>query len=749
MILSIVMMIKNEERYLEKTIRNILPLMKEIDSELIILDTGSTDSSVEIAKKYTSKVYFKEWNGNFSDMRNVSISYARGEWILILDADEQLYNYEKLKRFFSDKLYRDYNSATIELKNIFSEDEKKYSISSILRLFKNEKGFKYKGAIHEQPIFKRPIYNDIASFKHYGYMFIDEEVRQLKSERNKKILLEEIGKSPNHPYTNYQLGKSYRTSLMNEEAKTYMEKAYKLYREKLNYIPIFVSQDLANIYIKLNEFKECEDICNKYIKHDDKNIDIYYYLATSQMNLNKYQESLEHYKRYLLLLDNYNISTQANSMESSADTILSKNQCKINIIKIYYRLSMYEKVVDEIYNIEFEDLKEIYDIVFISLYKSNSIEKIIELYYMCKNSVYEKNIFQGSLESIMMKIKDKDKEKIYAMFSNVEGNYSSLNKLRIGGELALQECNTILKNETDPYYGEILCYAINNDFNIEEVLKGVSYLKIGNYINYIVLTKREYILRIYQYLDKSNNTLDISKINLYSCLSKALMLYGNLTGEKYETLFYMYITYRYYAIKMIYNSSFSDKDILKVLTDKDDEFIININCIITFKESNSLKYIKELKNILVNNPKYKKGIELLIGVFEKEFNTNNELKQLKVKYKDIIKNCMNLGEINKAKKMIDEYEDMFKQDIELLNIKGIIEILENNTDKAEIILKKAFLLSNRNCDTMFNIGYLKESLGYHDEAMKFYNNILVNSKDEELISEVKNKMESLYGKVNS
>ena len=44
---------------------------------------------------------------------------------------------------------------------------------------------------------------------------------------------------------------------------------------------------------------------------------------------------------------------------------------------------------------------------------------------------------------------------------------------------------------------------------------------------------------------------------------------------------------------------------------------------------------------------------------------------------------------------------------------------------------------------------LKESLGYHDEAMKFYNNILVNSKDEELISEVKNKMESLYGKVNS
>ena len=90
MLLSIVMMVKNEEKYLDKTLYALKNLRKDIDSELIILDTGSTDNTVEIAKKYTEKVYFAKWNNNFADMRNISISYASGDWILILDADEKL-----------------------------------------------------------------------------------------------------------------------------------------------------------------------------------------------------------------------------------------------------------------------------------------------------------------------------------------------------------------------------------------------------------------------------------------------------------------------------------------------------------------------------------------------------------------------------------------------------------------------------------------------------------------------------------
>ncbi|MEG0097700.1 MAG: hypothetical protein RR663_05030, partial [Cetobacterium sp.] len=103
---------------------------------------------------------------------------------------------------------------------------------------------------------------------------------QLKDLRNKKILLDEIKNKPLDPYTNYQLGKNYIISSDYEDAIYYMEKSYDLYT-KINYIPIFVTLDLASLYIDLGEFDKCEKLCIKYMKQDNKNIDIYYYLAIS------------------------------------------------------------------------------------------------------------------------------------------------------------------------------------------------------------------------------------------------------------------------------------------------------------------------------------------------------------------------------------------------------------------------------------------------------------------------------------
>ncbi|MEN2258046.1 glycosyltransferase [Paraclostridium benzoelyticum] len=187
MLLSIVMMIKNEERYLDMTLKSLNPLMKNIKSELIILDTGSTDRSIEISKKYTKKVYFAKWNDNFAQMRNISIGYAKGEWILILDADEELVNYENLINFFKNGLHKKYNSASIELTNIMSEDKKLFNKASIVRLFKKDKEFRYEGAIHEQAIHKEPIFKDVANFNHYGYMYKNEEVKQKNLSEMKKF----------------------------------------------------------------------------------------------------------------------------------------------------------------------------------------------------------------------------------------------------------------------------------------------------------------------------------------------------------------------------------------------------------------------------------------------------------------------------------------------------------------------------------------------------------------------------------
>src|SRR3989344_3480106 len=84
--LSLCMITKNEELL----IRNCLNSVKDLVEEIIIVDTGSIDNTKLIAKKFTNKVFDFKWNDDFAEARNESLKYAGGDWILILDADEEL-----------------------------------------------------------------------------------------------------------------------------------------------------------------------------------------------------------------------------------------------------------------------------------------------------------------------------------------------------------------------------------------------------------------------------------------------------------------------------------------------------------------------------------------------------------------------------------------------------------------------------------------------------------------------------------
>jgi glycosyltransferase involved in cell wall biosynthesis len=93
MILSVVIITHNEEANLARTLQSLKPLIfshgKRNDSEIIVVDSGSTDRTVEIAKSYGAKVFVEEWKG-YAAQKNSAIEKAEGDWILSLDADEAL-----------------------------------------------------------------------------------------------------------------------------------------------------------------------------------------------------------------------------------------------------------------------------------------------------------------------------------------------------------------------------------------------------------------------------------------------------------------------------------------------------------------------------------------------------------------------------------------------------------------------------------------------------------------------------------
>ena len=118
-ILSVGMIVKNEEKHLEKCLSALKKLLDNVPSELIIVDTGSTDKTKEIALKYTDKVYDFEWINDFSAARNYGLEKAVGEWFMFIDADEYLdENCEEMIKFFNmPEVRAKYNSASFYLKN--------------------------------------------------------------------------------------------------------------------------------------------------------------------------------------------------------------------------------------------------------------------------------------------------------------------------------------------------------------------------------------------------------------------------------------------------------------------------------------------------------------------------------------------------------------------------------------------------------------------------------------------------------
>lgn len=89
MILSVVIITFNEEENLPRTLKSVEGLVRELGGEIVVVDSGSTDHTVEIAKSFGAKVFVEQWKG-FAAQKNSAIVKAQGDWVLLLDADEEV-----------------------------------------------------------------------------------------------------------------------------------------------------------------------------------------------------------------------------------------------------------------------------------------------------------------------------------------------------------------------------------------------------------------------------------------------------------------------------------------------------------------------------------------------------------------------------------------------------------------------------------------------------------------------------------
>ncbi|MGN0824252.1 MAG: glycosyltransferase [Candidatus Coproplasma sp.] len=154
------MIVRDEELTLQRALESILPVADEI----VVVDTGSTDKSVEIAKRFTQKVYSFEWCDDFSAARNYSFEKASCDYIMWLDADDVVTE-ENAKIISSLVKDGGFDVAFLKYACAFDEGGNPTFVFYRERIFRRSLGLRWEGAVHEAvtPIGKI-IYSDACIF---------------------------------------------------------------------------------------------------------------------------------------------------------------------------------------------------------------------------------------------------------------------------------------------------------------------------------------------------------------------------------------------------------------------------------------------------------------------------------------------------------------------------------------------------------------------------------------------------------
>ncbi|MBI2650619.1 glycosyltransferase [Candidatus Woesearchaeota archaeon] len=300
--ISLCMITKNEEKYLEQCLNGI----KDIADEIIIVDTGSTDKTKEIAKKFNAKIFDFKWTDDFSAARNESISHAAKDWILVIDADEVIEKDDlgKIKNMIENP--NDFAGFQLEqrsyINNFFEgavkndsdfeliKDYQFYIPHNLVRLFKNGLGFYFKHKIHElieDSITEKYLkYKKIDVVLHHFGSLKDESLISSKTGQYSKIILKQLEENPDSARYNYQAARMYSGISDFSNALKYFEKTAKL---NPNYKLVF--SEIAKIYLQMNDKNRAIEYFKKSMKYNSDNPSPANNLAVVYMSMGKFEQA--------------------------------------------------------------------------------------------------------------------------------------------------------------------------------------------------------------------------------------------------------------------------------------------------------------------------------------------------------------------------------------------------------------------------------------------------------------------------
>lgn len=225
--LSLCMIVKDEEAMIGRC----LEAARDAVDEIVVVDTGSTDRTVEIAESHGARVQHHVWDGDFSAARNTSFDAATGDWIMYLDADEVLVAEDAQRlRALTGRTWREAFFLT-ETNHTGDIEDGTAITHDAMRVFRNRPEYRFEGRIHEQIAQNLPGYlperqeRTTVRVEHFGYLGAVRDTKD-KTNRNLALLERQAAEGDDTPFLHFNLGSEYAAAGDAPRALTHFEQAW-------------------------------------------------------------------------------------------------------------------------------------------------------------------------------------------------------------------------------------------------------------------------------------------------------------------------------------------------------------------------------------------------------------------------------------------------------------------------------------------------------------------------------------------
>jgi tetratricopeptide (TPR) repeat protein len=224
--ISLCMIVRDEARDLSRCLASVA----QVVDEMVVFDTGSRDATVRIATAHGARVVQGTWNQDFAVARNSAMAHAMGDWLLILDADEELDGADRRQLRAVVEGAR-WEAGRLRVRNLQPPGALcGFYDARITRLFRNRPEYRYEGAIHEQitPAVLRAggtVADVDLTIIHHGYVGRNAQGGGERSTRNLALLEQMIAAGSKDPYVYYHIGATYKSLHRTPAARTALRRA--------------------------------------------------------------------------------------------------------------------------------------------------------------------------------------------------------------------------------------------------------------------------------------------------------------------------------------------------------------------------------------------------------------------------------------------------------------------------------------------------------------------------------------------